>query len=44
MVLYIYQINYSHLEVNLSNQYSLCPGYFDHTDLGELFFFFSQET
>ena len=46
MVFYIYQINYNHLEVNLSNQYSLRPGYFGHTDLGErsFFFFFNQET
>ena len=42
MIFYMYQVNYSHLEVNLSNQYGLHPAFFGHTDLGE--FFFSQKT
>ena len=33
----VIQMNYSHLEVNLSNQYGLHPGSFGHSDLGELF-------
>ena len=37
MIFYTYQMNYSHLEVNLSNQYGLHPGSFGHSDLGELF-------